>query len=474
MEQALPINRAPRPMRAAAPRASIMPAISTVLPLASLFYSFLIFSPEVAINLVGINLPAYRITLFLLAIPSVVILSKRTGGRPNFIDIAVGLASFWILVSFVVTYGSQEGLVRGGGIVVDTALSYLVGRASIARLNDVRMLLMVLLPGLMFAGFFLVMESLSGSLLLRPTFASLFGTVSSSVTDGGTATRLVTETRLGLLRAYGPFAHPILAGVFMISFLPLFYFSGLRSWPFYAGLAVALTGFFSLSSATFLCLMVAIGAISIDHFKQYFPKLTWWTITSMMSVAVFVAHFASQNGIVSVLSRLTLTPHTAQYRVLIWEYGLQTIELHPWFGIGYRSWERLWWMHDSVDAHFLLLGMRHGVLVPVLLVLAIVYGVIRLGFLAPRLKRADRNLLIGVNVSIILLFLVGQTVAFFGSGTIGFMAFLAILAGVLGSAQTQVKKDRMIAQLIARRAQSMQRQAGVTPIANHRPASPSQ
>lgn len=451
-----------------------MPAIANVLPLAALFYSFLIFSPEVAINPIGINLPAYRLMLFLLAIPSVIILAKRTGSRPNFIDISVGVASSWILVSFVVTYGTQDGLVRGGGIVVDTALSYLVARASVARLNDVRMLLIVLLPGLMFAGFWLVMESLSGSLLIRPTYASIFGSSSSSVTDDGTATRLVTETRLGLLRAYGPFAHPILAGIFMISFLPLYYFSGLRSWPFYAGLAVALTGFFSLSSATFLCLMVAIGAITIDHTKQYFPKLNWWTITSMMSAAVFVAHFASQNGIVSVLARLTLTPHTAQYRILIWEYGLQTIERNPWFGIGYRSWERLWWMHDSVDAHFLLLGMRHGVIVPILLVLAIGYGVIRLGLLAPQLKRGDRNLLIGLNISIILLFVVGQTVAFFGSGTIAFMAFLAILAAVLGCAETQVKQNRMIAQLIARRAQSRQRQEGATPTANRRPASPSQ
>lgn len=161
-----------------------------------------------------------------------------------------------------------------------------------------------------------------------------------------------------------------------------------------------------------------------------------------MILALWVAHIGSQNGIVSVLSRLTLTPHTAQYRILIWDYGWRTIEKNPWFGIGYQSWERLDWMHDSVDAHFLLLGMRHGVLVPILLILAVFYGVIRLGRLAPSLSKADRDLAIGVNITIILLFIVGQAVAFFGSANIAFMAFLAILSSTVSWAQTQIERDR--------------------------------
>lgn len=266
-------------LRAAIAGTAQRPVIATIMPLALVFYSFLLFSPEVAINAGGINLPIYRIALLLFALPSVVILVKRQASSINFIDVAVTMASFWIMLSFSLTYGLQEGLVRGGGVLVDTGFAYLVARASVSSLNDLRYLLMIILPGLMFAGLILTVESFSGQLLLRPAFISIFGNASSFVTDGGSITGLANETRIGLLRAYGPFAHPILAGVFMVAFLPLFYFSNLRSWPYLSGVVVTLTGFFSLSSAAFLSLLIAVFAIIIDRVKNLFPKLTWWTIT---------------------------------------------------------------------------------------------------------------------------------------------------------------------------------------------------
>ena len=440
------------------------------MPLALVFYSFLFFSPEVAVNLGGINLPTYRVALLLLTLPAAVMLLGRTGGGPNFIDVVVVIMSFWIMLSFSLNYGLEDGLVRGGGVIIDTGLSYLVARASISSLNHVRYLLIVLLPGLMVAGLFLALESLSGQLLLRPAFASVFGSVSSFVTDGGSSAQLVTERRLGFVRAYGPFAHPILAGAFMVSFLPLYYFSGLRSWPFFAGIAVALTGFFSLSSGTFLCLLIAIFAFAIDYVKQMFPKLTWWVISSLLILNFWAVHIVSQNGIISIISRFTLTPHTAGYRILIWEYGWRTIQNYPWFGIGYKSWERLDWMHDSVDAHFLLLGMRYGVIVPILLTSAIVYGVIRLGLLAPRLGIADRNLAIGINITIIILFVVGQTVAFFGSGVIAFMAFLAILASVLSYLQSKVERESGLPELSCIRTARDRSNPDLIPICPRSPA----
>lgn len=458
MPQSLPVPYPLPGLRPAASGASHRNRLVSILPLAVLCYSFLLFSPEVSVNAGGINLPTYRFVLLLLAIPSTVTLTKRKEGRLHFIDTAVAVVSFWIMLSFAMTYGLQEGLVRGGGVVVDTGLSYLVARASLSRLDDLRYFLIILLPGLMFAGFFLALESLSGQLLLRPAFASVFGSAGGAVTDGGTTTVLVAESRLGLLRAYGPFGHPILAGVFMASFLPLYYFSGLRSWPYVAGIAVALSAFFSVSSGAFLCLLVGISAIAIDYAKQFLPKLTWWTISGLLLLALTLAHLASQNGIAAVLARVTLTPHTAQYRLLIWEFGTKTIEKYPWFGIGYKSWERPFWMHDSVDAHFLMLGMRHGLLVPVLLTLAIIYGVVRLGKLAPKLKPHDKRFAIGINVAIVMLFIVGQTVAFFASGTIALMIFIAVLASAVSYAQGAVDRDRHFAEIAARHRSTLLRQ----------------
>lgn len=455
MSRAAPANSLPIAAVAASPRPAparlgLPQPLRNVMPLAALFYSFLLFSPEVAVVVGGINLPSYRIALLILALPAVVMVIKRPEVRFHFIDVAVAIASFWMMLSFMLHYGFQNGLIRGGGLFVDTALSYLVARASVARFDELRYLLMILLPGLMLAGFLLALESLSGRLVFRPIYVSLFGNVRSAVTEGGSVTGLDTETRLGLMRAYGPFEHPILAGVFMASFLPLYWFSGLRSWPFWVGLAVTLTAIFSLSSGAFLCLFIALGAIGVNRLKLYMPQLSWWTVSAFTLLVLTVAHIASQNGIISVLSRVTLTPHTADYRVLIWRYGWNTIENFPWFGIGYKSWERLPWMHDSVDAHFLLLGMRHGVMVPVILTAAILYGLIRLGSLSSALKPQDKQLAIGINISIVMLFVVGQTVAFFGSGTIAFMIFLALLAAAVGDAHDSVTRERLARALALR------------------------
>lgn len=460
MSRAAPANSLPIAGVTSSPRLvpkrlDLSQPLRNVMPLAALFYSFLLFSPEVAVSVGGINLPSYRIALLLLFFPAVVMVIKRQDVQFHFIDVAVAIASFWIMLSFMLHYGFQNGLVRGGGLFVDTALSYLVARASVARFNELRYLLMILLPGLMLSGFVLALESLSGQLVFRPIYESLFGSVQSAVTEGGSITGLDTETRLGLMRAYGPFEHPILAGVFMASFLPLYSFSGLRSWPFWVGLAAALTAIFSLSSGAFLCLFIALGAIGVNHLKRYVPQLSWWTVSAFTLLVLTVAHIAADNGIISFLSRVTLTPHTAEYRILIWRYGWNTIENFPWFGIGYKSWERLAWMHDSVDAHFLLLGMRHGVIVPIILSAAIVYGLIRLGTLLPALKQQDKQLAIGINISIVMLFVVGQTVAFFGSGTIAFMIFLALLAAALGEAHDTVTRARLARALALRQQLSL-------------------
>jgi O-antigen ligase len=241
----------------------------------------------------------------------------------------------------------------------------------------------------------------------------------------------------------------------MIGFLPLYYFSGLRSWPFIAGVLIALTGFFSLSSAAFLALILAFGLIAIYHLKAYIPKVSWWTISGLLILLVWTLHMVSQSGIIWVIARLTLTPNTALYRILIWEKGSVSVAKHPWFGIGYRQWERPAWMGESVDAHFLLLAMRHGLVVPIVLMAAIIYGIIRLGTVIPYLQPKDRTFCIGINICVIIFLVVGQTVNYFGSANLVWMAVIAFLASTVswGDAQMQAMKrqralqyDRMVAQ----------------------------
>lgn len=407
------------------------PPVFRLAPLLIVFYSFLLLPPEVSITLGGINLPSYRLALLAMALPAFNMLLRSRNNAWTAIDLAVIFVAFWILLSFSMVYGLNVGFVRGAGIVVDTALPYLIARASVRNLDDLRYFLLLVLPGLLFSAMVFALESISGNLLVRPAFAALFGNVSAySAGEASGSIALTNEYRLGLRRAYAAFSHPILGGVVMASFMPLFYFSGLRSWPFYAGLAIAIAGLFSLSSAAFLALMIALLAIGIYHIKPFFPKVSWWLIVAMLLLLIWTLHMASQSGIIAVIARLTLSPHTASYRTLIWEYGLMNVARHPWFGIGYQDWERLAWMGESIDAHFLMLAMRHGVFVPVALVAAILYGMVRIGRLCGPMPEQDKKLLIGLNVTMIIFMISGQTVAFFGSTNLVFMTIAAWLASI--------------------------------------------
>lgn len=416
--------------------------LTMIMPLVFIFYSLLLFPPEVGGSILGVNLPSYRQAVLLMAAPSLWILMK--GGRANglaLLDYVVMFMGFWIMLSFMSIYGVERGLVRGAGIVIDNAVFYMVARASVTNPTELRYFLLMCVPGLLFAGGSLVIESLSGQVLVRSYFARIFGSV-TAFRDGDAvgAFTLQREFRLGMMRAYGPFSHPILAGTVMTGFLPLFYFSGIRSWPYLIGVGVALTGFFSLSSAAFLFLIIGFGAIAIHHMKPFFPKLSWWAIISVLGLLVLALHISSKNGIIAVISRMTLTPSTADYRILIWRYGSQNVAENPWFGLGYNSWERLRWMvTDSVDAHFLLLAMRHGLIVPVILMAGIVHAMIKLGVLMPTLDEKDRAFMIGLNITMFGYLIVGQTVTYFGSVTLVFMAMVAFLASMTQWTNSQAK-----------------------------------
>jgi O-antigen ligase len=422
--------------------------VSHLLPLLLVFYSFLILPPEVEFSVFGVNFPAYRVALLLVSMPALWASMRDGVGSLQFMDAAVAIVGFWTMVSFTVIYGFEVGMVRGAGITIDTVLPYFITRTVIRSLDDLRYFLVLCLPGLIFAGAVLAIESLGGRIMLRPAFTSVFGPMDSFVAGEASGSIAVsTEFRMGMLRAVGPFPHPILAGIMMIGFLPLYYFSGLRSWPFFAGVLITLTGFFSLSSAAFLSLILAVGLIAIYHLKAYIPKISWWAITAMLSMAIWVLHMASNNGIIAVIARLTFTPQTSYYRISIWEFGSASVAKHPWFGIGYGYWDRPKWMLESVDAHFLLLAMRHGLVVPIMLLAAIIFGLIRLGMIIPYLHPKDRSFCIGLNICMIIFVLVGQTVNYFGSANLMLMAVIAFVASIVswGDAQVQtIKRQRAL------------------------------
>ena len=131
-----------------------------------------------------------------------------------------------------------------------------------------RRLLILLAPIVFFLGLFLAAEAVLHTPFIRNIARAIFSPLSAA--ELGTASDLAvfSDIRFGMLRATGPFAHPILAGVFFSSLLALYWGAGLRSWPLVAGLIAGALSIFSLSSAAFLSLILIAGMFTYDAFQR--------------------------------------------------------------------------------------------------------------------------------------------------------------------------------------------------------------
>ena len=432
----IPPPRPIRPMRQTFQKAA-NPTLQ-VMPLVFVLYSFLLLPIEVKVVVAGLNLYAYRIAI-IAAIPLLIYLAPRRTGSVNKVDLLVALGCIWMMISFVQLYGPTEGLVRSLAIVLDTFGGYLIARGSVSTLNDLRRVLILIIPGLLFAASMFALESLSGQLLVRPFFSSIFGSAVSY--EAGAAQgnlNLLYETRIGLLRAYSVFSFPILGGVVLASLLPLYLMSGLRSRAMYAGIVASAAAFFSLSSATFIALALGLGMVLFDRFLPLLRPLRWPLVAAGLAFYGVLAEIALQGGIVGVVGRFTLNPATAYIRRMQWKYGGETVMDNPLFGIGFAIHDKPTWLTDAIDAHFLLLALRFGLVTPVLFAIAVAIVMFTLGRNAAFLSRTDRNFVISMNITLAILVFTSMTVTFFSEANVYFM----IVLGVTTSCMIAITQSR--------------------------------
>lgn len=425
------ILRRARPAQNARHALRVVPRsrIVTLLPVIFLIYASFV-PQQVRISLADQNFFPWRIVGIVL-LPWVFTILAQNRVKFRIWDAFLSLSVFWMVFAFMAYYGPAQGAVRGLALAIDVAIPYFIARTCIRSPDDLRITLVAVAPGLCLAGLSMFAEVLAARPLVRPAFASIFGDL--PIYENGvvvsTTGKYGDEMRLGLLRAAGPFAHPILAGMFLASFLPLYVQSGLRRWPFYVGIAASLLGVFSLSSGAYLLFIIGIGLIVTDRVQSWTTFLNWRLIVPSIASFLLLVHLASDNGLVKVVSRFTLDPNTAYFRQLIWKYGTISVEKNPWIGIGFDNYERLRWMVSSVDNQWLLMAIRFGLISPLAMLTAILFVLLYLGRACDTATEVDRRMYVGTAISFFGMSLMGFTVAYFG----GFQSWFFILFGAAAS-----------------------------------------
>ncbi|MCK0127193.1 hypothetical protein [Erythrobacter sp. F6033] len=385
--------------------------------LSVLVYTLLI-PAQFNVTISSIYLSPFRI--FLIASTGVLIV-RAAQGRIQFAlpDLFIILAAAWIWIASYMTSGSMlTSAVQGGAHTVDMAVAYFLARTSIQSPRDFRIFLILIAPGIAFTSAIVVAESITHTRILQPLASALTG-VPNTLRD---------EVRLGLMRGAASFPHPILAGIFLASFLPLYLMAGLRGWPKYVGIGASLGGIFTMSSAALLGLIVGGFLRAYDWLSTKILNFSWQVFLFFAGLAYAIVELTSNTGFFGLLVRYaSLNTVSAYNRVLIWEYGTDNIARNPWFGIGYGDWDRPSWMHsDSFDHFWLIMALRFGLPEAILLICATLIAIIMVALRSRNMAPGDAQLMRGMAISLAVLALGVNSVSLWLSALVWFFVLLGI------------------------------------------------
>ena len=403
------------------------------LPIILLIISF-ITPIEFSFYLGGLHLTLTRIILIALAVK----MTFKAGPpvKKQIHDYALVAFIFWVFIAISVNHSVGKAIENGGASALEILVSYFAARFYIRNLSHIYGILkllsvitVVLLP--MF-----IIENITGSHFIHEIISSLTGVYYP----------IQTEYRMGLARAYGPFSHPILLGVFFSSLLGIFWYglNGNKRKRIWHAFILFLTTFTSLSSAPILVIAVQMFAIFWNK-VAYFMRYRWKLILAgMLFVYVFLLFYSDRSPLMAILSRITLDSHTAFWRTMIWDYGSAEVIRNPFFGIGFGDWARPDWMYtSSVDNFWLLQAMRYGLPSIIFLGLSIYLLMSKVNLLKDNKNISEYKMIsLGWLVSMIALILSGFTVDFFGSNRPYFFFLFGLGAAIYNMQTVALKKHR--------------------------------
>ena len=335
-------------------------------PLALLLVA-IVMPPETSVMAGSLRLSPYRIVLLIWFFPCLIAMMSGRAGKILLCDMFMIAHVCWAALAMFKNHGFAE--IEASGVYGIEALgAYMMGRVYIRDSRTFRALAASLMLIVAVIGVFTVMETLTGRHLIREMAGRAFGHPFN----------LDIGKRLGMYRAYGPFDHPILLGVFAMSVLSLSWFAlarndKLNSTRIGRTLVVGIAGFTALSSGAFATMLVQLILIGYERLTRWLPSRWWMFVGALAAVYIFIDALSNRSGIKVFLSYLTFSEATAYNRLRIWTYGSAEVRRHPIFGIGAGDWQRPSWMHDSVDNFWLYTAMRFGLPGFMLLAATLIY-----------------------------------------------------------------------------------------------------
>ncbi len=415
-----------------------MDALAALMP-AGLIYT--LFVPAGLTVEVG-DLLFYASRVYLIVmVPFILAQCIRVRLHLRAFDYLVLAGVAWMVLSFLVNRGLSRGIESGGRDVIDILGTWFLARGCIRNEDDITRILKLILPGMLVVGGLLFFESVTGAFRLIDLFP-LKGAIGTSV----------DQYRLGLLRAFGPFSHAILAGLFMSSFVTLYGMIMRDQMSRWLGMAAGLAGFFTLSSAALAGLVLQAGFLVYRKIIKVAGYRTEWRPLALMTIfALALLQIVSKGGAIATIIRVgAFDAQTGYFRLLIWDYGTASVARRPLFGFGYAGYERPSWIfNDSVDNHWLFLALRYGLPCFALFFVLSLFVIYRLGSISMKLPDKAGSPYSGMMIILSCATALGLTVAFVNEFQIWYIFMLGAASSMIALFDRRVALSRKFPELIA-------------------------
>jgi O-antigen ligase len=348
-------------------------------------------------------------------------------------DLWVPLAAFWMVLSVWQTEGADRAIVGAGVDALEFTIPYLAARFLLYGSEQAIAFCRLLMLLIAITGLLATLDTITGRFVIHDLFAALTGYIKGW--------RLDILMRNGLLRAAGPFEHPILLGTICGTGLLIATVerSPSRVWIL-LGCAIGLAASISAGpiGGTLLGLIFFVYEWLTPGFEGR------WRLLMLVGASLLAAFcLISSHPFGTLISHFTFDQQNSYYRLLVWQIAGGLVLDNPLFGIGLtEQWPRPDWMPPTVDALWLRSAMTFGILGSLLILLTMAGAMSRRVNAGPAQMRRFG---LALSIALTMLIYTGFTVYYWGATWI-LIGLLAGLRANLGEQASLIARARTAAQ----------------------------
>ncbi|MBE7184179.1 MAG: O-antigen ligase domain-containing protein [Methylobacterium mesophilicum] len=324
-------------------------------------------------NIGSFGLAPYRLVLLVMLPVCFFRWLSGKAGPMRVADLTLLAFCTWCSMALFAVYGTDDAIQPSGMVFIETMGGYLLGRCYVRSADDFRAVVRFLFTLTILILPFALVETLTGRNLLL----ELLGRILPAYQPAD------MPSRWGLARVQANALHPIHFGVmigctFALTHLVL----GFGETSFKRNVrsaTVVFVAFLSLSSGPLTGVFGQAFLLGWGRALRAFPMRWGLLIGGIAGLFVLTGLFANRSLPVILIGYFAFDEWSAYIRTLTWEYGIQSILNHPLWGVGFGDWDHPTWLTSSVDMHWLVDSIRHGILASPLLLLSLFSAVLAAG-----------------------------------------------------------------------------------------------